>query len=106
MPARIVEKVRGMSKLWNTWELLVTPTLTSPPAPKFVPCYNGMIVAPVDMEMTALRGALPDPLAKTRTAEQQKAGKKERRNKRVRQKKNKGKNKPPANPATFQLPLR
>ncbi|KEQ67377.1 uncharacterized protein M437DRAFT_80025 [Aureobasidium melanogenum CBS 110374] len=106
MPARIKEKVRSSPRLWNTWSLLDSPTLTSPPAPEFVPCYNDMIVAPFEMEMTALRSALPNPQAKTRTAEQQKAGKKERRKKRVRQKKNKGKNKDISKPATFQLAFR
>ncbi|KAG9598191.1 hypothetical protein KCU77_g4552, partial [Aureobasidium melanogenum] len=106
MPARIEEKVRGMPRLWNTWNVLVIPTLTSPLAPEFVPCYNDMIVAPFGMEMTALRRALPDPQSKSRTVEQQKASKKQRRNKRVRQKKNKGKNKGMTKPATFQLALR
>ncbi|KAG9842798.1 hypothetical protein KCU98_g5651, partial [Aureobasidium melanogenum] len=103
MPARIEEKVRGRPKVWNTWNLLVSLTLTSPPAPEFVPCSKGIIIKPASMGMAALSKALPKPQAKGPHVEKQEV-KKERRNKRNKQKKNKGQGM--VRPATFQLPLR
>lgn len=103
MPARDEEKVRGTPKVWNTWNLLVNPALTSLPAPEFVPCSKGIVVKPASMGLTALSKALPKPLAKGRPEEKQEE-KEGRRNKRIKQKKNKGKG--AAQPATFQLPLR
>ncbi|KAH0022495.1 hypothetical protein KCU78_g5742, partial [Aureobasidium melanogenum] len=103
MPARIGEKVRGRPKVWNTWDLLVSPTLTSPPAPEFVPCSKGIVIKPASMGMVALSKALPKPQAKGPPVDKQEV-KQGRRNKRIKQKKNKGK--ATAKPATFQLPLR
>jgi hypothetical protein len=91
MPARIDEKVRGRPKVWNTWNLLVSPTLTSPPAPEFVPCSESAVVAPVSVSMAALSRVLAKSGTKGRTVvgqEGKKEEKKERKNKRTRQKVN------------------
>lgn len=95
MPARISEKVRGWPRVWNTWDLLVSPTLASPPAPEFVPCSGDIVLAPVSVGMTALSKALPSPHTGGRKVgkqqrekkEGEKEGeKKERRNKRYQHK--------------------
>lgn len=96
MPARISEKARGWPRVWNTSDLLVSPTLASPPAPEFVPCSGDIVLAPVSVGMAALSRALPRPHAGGRKVgkqqgekkgEGEKEGKKkERRNKRHQQK--------------------
>ena len=84
MPARISEKVRAQPRYWNTWNLLVGPTLTSPPAPEFVPRSEGILVAPVSVGMRALSRAWPDPRTGGRNGGED--AKKERKKKRDKQK--------------------
>jgi hypothetical protein len=86
MPARISEKVRAQPRYWNTWNLLVGPTLTSPPAPEFVPRSEGILIAPVSVGMRALSRALPNPRTGGRNEGEQEDAKKERRKKRTGQK--------------------
>jgi len=76
MPTRINDKVRGRPWAWNTWNLLVGPTLASPPAPEFVPCSGGILVAPVSVGMAALSRALPGSRADGRKVGKQQGGKK------------------------------
>ena len=76
MPTRINDKVRGRPWAWNTWNLLVGPTLASPPAPEFVPCSGGILVAPVSVGMAALSRALPGSRADGRKVGKKQGGKK------------------------------
>ena len=84
MPARISEKVRAQPRYWNTWNLLDGPTLTSPPAPEFVPCSGDFLIAPVSVGMRALSRALPDPRTGGRNGGED--AKKERKKTRDKQK--------------------